>query len=155
MLPTGVSNILRSEREKNHGVFSESGHPLINDSGRLVKLNPAQAALRAAGFRPSEQAVLTERRQEHRDLVKTFENKRDNIYKQARAYFADPGRSTAGMTKLMQAQMEYNQSIRDADLTGLVPFMKYSSIRDQGRNLHKLSKSERYRLSRDRADDEE
>lgn len=146
-LPTGFANPLRAFREGSHGVTSEKGRPLYDDeTGTRLELNAGQMGLRAFGFRPSEQAVLSERKQEHRDLVKTFETKRDAIYEQARAYYTDPDRDSVGMTKLMQAQTDYNQSIRDAGLSGIVPFMKYSNLKQQRKNMEKPKKAERRRF---------
>jgi hypothetical protein len=154
-LPTAFANPFRALREGTHGVTSEKGRPLFDDeTGTRLELNAGQMALRAGGFRPSEQAVLSERKQEHRDLVKSFDDRRDAIYEQARAYYADPDRDSVGMTKLMQAQTDYNQSIRDAELVGLVPFMKYSSLREQARSLRRGDRRERRRLQRDAEDEE-
>jgi|GEM_PF-6130127 len=147
VLPTGLANPVRAVRENTRGVTSEKGRPLFNDqTGRHLKLSTGQAGLRAAGFRPSEQAVMTERKREHDEVVRGFTETRNGIYEEARAYFSDPNRDSNALTRLMKKQAEYNQSIRDAGLAGIVPFMKYSNLKDQGRNMEKPKKSERRRF---------
>jgi len=146
-LPTVASNVIRAYREHEEGVTTEKGRRVWTEEGKPMKLTGAETTARALGFKSSRQSVMQERRNEEFRIEDQFTNKRNAIYEAARAYYSGAPDSKR-FTRIMTQVAEYNRSVRQQGLEGIIPLIKGSSLRQQAKSVSVPNKKERLRLQR-------
>ena len=104
------------------GLRSPTGKPVRDLEGRIFKLKPQEAALRALGFRPARLAEMQDLLYTGKKLAAVYKEKRDKIYSQLRR-----ARTPEDMRAAMDAIMRYNQEA--AKYRGAIPMITPRSIR--------------------------
>lgn len=146
VLPNAVTNLLRAYRERQEGVTSRQGRRLWDESGKPFIPTTGQALLRATGFRPSEQAMLQERKFESQRVYDTFKEAHDNILEAIRAYLISPVKNPEKMVRITRQIEKYNQQITSQGLINQVPLITRNSIMTQLRGVSAPKKKEAARL---------
>lgn len=146
VLPTAVANLLRAYRERQEGVTSRQGRRLWDESGQPFMPTVGQSLLRATGFRPSEQAMLQERKFESQRVYDTFKETHDDILEAIRAYYISPAKDPAKMARIVDQIEKYNQQITSLGLVNQVPLITRNSIITQLRGVSAPKKKEMARL---------
>lgn len=142
LLPTGLANPLRAAREATTGIVSEKGNRIWDEEGKPLTPSAGETAARVVGFRGSRQAVLSEREQEAKKLEARYKDRRDRIYEEFRAYFAEDNPSKEWQKKIWAKVHEYNDEVLDKKLRPQVPLITHSSIRNQALKMTKPTKKE-------------
>jgi len=119
--------------------FDFAAWPLLSS---LVR----QALLRATGFRPSEQAMLQERKFESQRVYDTFKEAHDNILEAIRAYLISPVKNPEKMVRITRQIEKYNQQVTSQGLVDQVPLITRNSIMTQLRGVSAPKKKEAARL---------
>jgi hypothetical protein len=145
-LPTGVGNVLRAFREAKQGVTTERGKPVWTEEGKQFKPSPEQTIARAFGFRSSEQATITERTQEAKEMEQRFTDKRSKIYEAFRAWFINPDKKPGDFKEIFTKIKDYNQKVLDKKLQKEVPLINVMSLRSQAKSVTKPTTKERARF---------
>jgi len=145
-LPTGIGNVLRAAREGSRGVTTERGKPVWTEEGKQFKPSTGQTAMRALGFRSSEQATITERTQEAKKVEQRFTDKRSEIYEAYRAWLGNPDKKPGDFKEIFEKIKDYNQKVIDKKLRKEVPLINAMSLRSQAKSVTKPTTKERLRL---------
>jgi hypothetical protein len=142
LLPTGLANPLRAVREATTGIVSEKGNRVWDEEGRPLTPSAGETAARVVGFRGSRQAVLSERDFESKKLEGRYTDRRNRIYEEFRAYFAEENPSKDWQKKIWAKVHDYNNEVIDKKLRPGVPLITHTSIRNQALKMAKPTKKE-------------
>jgi hypothetical protein len=146
LLPRAAENVVRAIRERRQGVTTEKGRRVWDAEGKPLTPSVLQTGARAIGFRSSEQATLSERRQEAIRQGEMFKDKRDALYEEYRAYRANPNRTHEQFERINRKRRTYNEQVRAQGLKGEVPLIDIDGLIRQAKAMGKPSKKERARL---------
>jgi len=150
LLPTGIANPLKAVRGATEGVTTTSGRRLWDEEGKPFKYSTGEALTKAAGFRPTDEAILQSRKQESQQTYDMFKNDHDSILESLRAYMAKPEKSPEDLEKIKNRIKTYNQDVISNGLQGQVSLITGQSIKTQLKNMMKPTKKEMMRLRESR-----
>lgn len=106
---------------------------MFNDDGTPYVPSSLETALRTAGFRSSQEAVLATKRWEETREAGRFKETHDNILEAIRANALDPDEKRE--QKINDDIAEYNNILIEKGKAGKIPFITERSIETQLRNL--------------------
>jgi hypothetical protein len=141
--PTGVSNVFRAIRELR-GATTREGRPVWDENGQPYVPGAGETALRVAGFTSARRSTAQARQWEAKKTIGNYQERRDGIYEQFRAYLADP--TPERLETVMARIMRYNEGIMEHDLAGVVPLINRESLTRQIRSTLVPSKAMRMEL---------
>jgi hypothetical protein len=148
LLPTAAANILRAKREHEEGVTTGKGYRLFDEeTGQPFKLSTEQAMLRGAGFRPTEQAMLSEHKTEDYETAQQFARDHDRVLEAMRAYFAKPEADEKELQRIIEMALKYNNEVIDAGKQGQIPIFTRDSLSQQAKNMNMPQKREQRRMA--------
>ena len=75
-----------------------------------------------------------------------FKDRRDKIYQQARAYFADPNHTLLQWNAINMKRLKYNEDIKKAEMERVISFMRPEQLQQQRKNVAVPTKKERGRI---------
>jgi len=133
VLPTGISNIFRAQRESTTGATSSRGRRVFNDDGSPYVPSSLETVLRTAGFRSSREAVLASQNWEKNRESGRYKETHDNILEAIRANALNPDKGRE--QKINDDIAGYNDRIIESGNGGKVPFITQKSIDTQEANL--------------------
>ena len=133
VLPTGVANIVRAQREKTTGATTSRGRRLFNDDGSPYIPSRLETVLRTSGFRSSKEAVLATQNWEKTREAGRYKETHDNILEAVRANALNPDKGKE--QKINDDIAEYNDKIIESGNGGKIPFITQKSIERQELNL--------------------
>lgn len=139
VLPSGGANIVRAIRESNEGVSTRSNRRVWDTSGKPYQPSVGETISRAAGFRSTDQAIVSERTWEgHREQA-SYNEKRNAIYERYRAWLLG-GRDPEEHKAITKEVREYNNGVKGLDGVSRITF---EALRRQEKGLKKPAKRER------------
>lgn len=139
VLPSGGANIVRAFRESAEGVSTRSNRRVWDTSGKPYQPSVGESIARAAGFRSTDQAVVSERTWEgHREQAR-YNDARNALYERYRAWLLG-GRDPEEHKAITKKVREYNNGIKEVDGVSRITF---ESLRRQAKGLKKPTKKER------------
>jgi len=143
LLPVGIANPLKAAREAEEGVTTANKRRVWEESGRPFMPSSGETAVRAIGFRPTRQAVLTARTWEgHRQQAK-FNKMRGDIYEKFRAWILSDDRDYAQYGKIIKEARDFNAKIAELGLLSIIAPITVQSMRDQVRRVSMPARRER------------
>ena len=139
ILPSGLANPVRAIRERSEGVSTRSNRRVWDTSGKPYQPSTGESVARAAGFRSTGQAVVSERTWEgHREQA-SYNDKRSAIYEKYRGWLLG-GRDPEEHKAITKQVREYNNGVKGIDGVSRITF---ESLRRQAKGLKKPAKRER------------
>jgi hypothetical protein len=139
LLPSGFANPARALRESSEGVSTRNNRRVWGEDGKPYIPGTAATIARAAGFRSTDQAVLSERTWEgHRQQAEIAE-RRSAIYEKYRAWLLG-GRKREEYKKIVKEVQEFNKAAKKLRGESLITSQ---SLKNQVRRMQKPSKKER------------
>jgi hypothetical protein len=145
-VPTGLANVLKGVREASAGITTERGNRVWDKGGRPLRPTASESALRVAGFKGPRQAILQERAYESVQIEQRFAARKKAIYEEARAYFADPGRTKEDWAKIWAKVKKVNADILENGIKALVPLITTETLNRQAKRVSAPAKKDRAKL---------
>jgi hypothetical protein len=139
LLPTGLANPLRAMREATEGATTRNNRRVWDERGKPYLPSAGETAVRAVGFRSTDQATISERTWEGHRQQAHFSEMRDKIYERYRAWMLGK-RDRREYLEIVAEVREYNRKARGK---AGVSQITTQSLQNQARRMAAPSKSER------------
>lgn len=147
-LPTGASNLLRAGRERQEGVSTAKGRVLLDETGEPYKPTVYETGLRAAGFQPSRQAMLQERRFEEQRRENRLRNEHEKLVIRLKAMIRNGDiNDQAKLEQFTQDISAHQEKVQEAGLIGRVPTITGRTISNVAKGQLSGSRLDRMRLN--------
>jgi predicted RNA methylase len=143
-LPTGLANPIRAAREAREGVSTRANNRVWDERGRPLEPSAGETVARAAGFRSTRQAVLSERTWEGKRQSSHYAELRQSIYQRYRAWLLGK-QDKEEHKKIVKAVREYNEKVKDLK-DGEAPKITFASMRGQATRMQNAPKAVRANL---------
>jgi hypothetical protein len=114
-----------------------------DDDGKQLKPTSGEVASRSLGFRSTRQATLSSRTWEGHRQQGIFNDKRNDIYKSFRAWYASKDRDSVKYGEILKKVREFNSKLTELRLTAEVAPITMRSLRTQTKRMQTPTKRER------------
>jgi len=139
LLPTGLANPLRAMREATEGATTRNNRRVWDERGKPYLPSAGETAVRAVGFRSTDQATISERTWEGHRQQAHFSEMRDKLYERYRAWMLGK-RDRREYLEIVAEVREYNRKARGK---AGVSQITTQSLQNQARRMAAPSKNER------------